>query len=157
MGGKIITYSVICLLQFALMLLIGRFLFPLLGLIEFNPGHQLIEMFVIALFSGLAAIGLGILIGTVAETQEQTAPFSAILVIILAALGGVWVPTFIMPEFMQKISALTPMNWGLSAFYDVILRNSSFSSILWNLAYLLLFFGLTQIIAIMYHNKKNNL
>ncbi len=157
MGGKIITYSIICLLQFGLMLLIGRFIFPLIGLIEFNPGNQLVEMFIIALFSGLAAIGLGILIGTVAETQEQTAPFSAILVIILAALGGVWVPTFIMPEFMQKISALTPMNWGLSAFYDVILRNSSFSAILWNLVYLLLFFGFTQIVAIIYHHKKNNI
>ena len=157
LGGKIVTYSMICLLQFALMLLIGKYIFPLLGLIEFEFGHQLTELFIIAFCSGLAAIGLGVLIGTIARTQEQTAPFASILIIILAALGGVWVPTFIMPEFMQKISAITPMNWALSSFYDVILRNSSLSSILINLSYLLLFSLVTLTIAVLYHKKRNTL
>ncbi|MGM5631277.1 ABC transporter permease [Apibacter raozihei] len=155
--GKIITYSLICLLQFSLMLLIGIFIFPYLGLIPFDTGNRLIEMFIIALCSGLSAIGLGILIGTIARTQEQTAPFAAILVIILAALGGVWVPTFIMPEFMQKISVLTPMNWGLSSFYDIILRNSSLLQVYPNLLFLLSFFILILWLSVFYNNKRNSI
>lgn len=153
LGGKIITYTVICLIQFALMLLIAKYIFPLIGLIEFDPGAQLPLMVLIAFVAGLAAIGLGILIGTLAETQEQSAPFGAIFVIILAALGGVWVPTFIMPEVMQKVSAFSPMNWGISAFYDVILRNGTATDIARPLGYLLLFFVITLIAAIFYDKK----
>ncbi|GGC16528.1 ABC transporter [Parapedobacter defluvii] len=153
LGGKIVTYTVICLIQFALMLLIAKYIFPLIGLIEFDPGAQLPLMVLIAFVAGLAAIGLGILIGTLAETQEQSAPFGAIFVIILAALGGVWVPTFIMPEVMQKVSAFSPMNWGISAFYDVILRNGTATDIARPLGYLLLFFVITLIAAIFYDKK----
>jgi len=153
LGGKIMTYTVICLIQFALMLLIAKYIFPLIGLIEFDPGAQLPLMILIAFVAGLAAIGLGILIGTVAETQEQSAPFGAIFVIILAALGGVWVPTFIMPEVMQKVSAFSPMNWGISAFYDVILRNGTAADIARPLGYLLLFFAVTLLAALFYDKK----
>ena len=153
LGGKIITYTIICLIQFTLMLLIAKYIFPLIGLIEFDPGSQLPLMVLIAFVSGLAAIGLGILIGTIAETQEQSAPFGAIFVIILAALGGVWVPTFIMPEVMQKVSAFSPMNWGISAFYDVILRNGTAADIALPLGYLLLFFIITLLAAILYDKR----
>lgn len=157
LGGKILIYGLICLFQFFLMLLIARFVFPLVGLIPFFPGPQLMLMIIIAIASGLAAIGLALLIGTIAETQEQSAPFGAILVIILAALGGVWVPTFVMPLFMQKVAAFSPMNWGLSAFYDVILRNGTFIDIGLNLIYLLLFFIACTGIAIIYDkNKRRN-
>lgn len=154
LGGKILTFAVICLIQFLLMLLIAKYVFPLIGLIAFEPGSQFPLMLLIAFVAGLAAIGLGILIGTIAETQEQSAPFGAIFVIILAALGGVWVPTFIMPEIMQKISAFSPMNWGISAFYDVILRNGTAADIAQPLAYLLAFFAVTLLAAVIYDKRK---
>src|SRR5690606_4136624 len=140
LGGKILTYVIICLIQFILMLLIARFVFPYLGLISFKTGNNLFIMLIVVLFSALAAIGLGILIGTVCKTQEQSAPFGAIFTIILAAIGGIWVPTFVMPEFMQKLSIVSPMNWGISSFYDIILRNGNLSDIFPELIYLFLFF-----------------
>lgn len=154
MAGKVITYSVICLIQFALMLLIARYVFPLIGLIPFVAGDKLLPMVLIAFMSGLAAIGIGTLIGTVADTQEQSAPFGAIFTIILAALGGVWVPTFIMPAMMQKVSALSPMNWGISAFYDIILRNGTYDDILRPLLYLFLCFLVTACAALWYDKRR---
>ena len=112
-------------------------------------------LFVVAFFAGLAAIGLGLLLGTVARTQEQSAPFGATLVVILAALGGVWVPVFIMPRFMQLLSNISPMNWGLNAFYDVFLRNGGFMEIVPEITLLFLFFALTTIISIAYYERKN--
>ena len=154
-AGKIITYTVICLIQFVLMLLIARFIFPYLGLIPFIPGN-LIAMTIIVLFSAFAAIGLGILIGTISKTQEQSAPFGAIFTIILAALGGIWVPVFVMPEMMQRISIVSPMNWGISAFYDIILRNGTLADISKELLHLFLFFAGTFLLSI-WINKRNNL
>lgn len=153
--GKTLTYVVICFIQFLLMLLIARFIFPYLGLIPFKTGNHLFLMMVVVLFSALAAIGLGILIGTICKTQEQSAPFGAIFTIILAAIGGIWVPTFVMPEFMQRLSVVSPMNWGISAFYDIILRNGNLRDISPELIYLFIFFLATLLLSILI-NRKNS-
>lgn len=152
--GKTVTFLVICMIQFYLMVAVGVYLFPLLGLEPLQAGGKLLLMSVVALCSGFAAIGFGILLGTVSQTQEQSAPFGATSVVILAAIGGVWVPVFAMPAFMQFVSGLSPMNWGLNAFYDVILRNSDLWAILPRLALLLAFFVLMTGIAIVYDEKK---
>lgn len=154
LAGKTATYLIICVIQFFLMIAVGIYLFPYLDLPVLDVSGKLFLMTVVAIFSGLAAIGLGVLLGTIAKTQEQSAPFGATSVVILAAIGGVWVPVFAMPKVMQFVSNISPMNWGLNAFYDVLLRNGSIIDILPELFYLLLFFTITITIAIVYDKKK---
>jgi ABC-2 type transport system permease protein len=154
MGGKIITYLVICMIQFYMMVAVAVYIFPHLGLPSLNVNGHLFMMSIVALFSGFAAIGFGILLGTVAKTQEQSAPFGATSVIILAAIGGVWVPVFAMPATMQIIAQSSPMNWGLNAFYDVLLRQAGVSGILYEIGLLFLFFIVTTSIALAYDKKK---
>ncbi|MFD2967364.1 ABC transporter permease [Sphingobacterium bambusae] len=155
--GKTVGYLIVSLIQFYLMLLVGVYLFPYLGLHQFQVQGYFPLLSLIAIFSGLAAIGLGILIGTIASTQEQSAPFGATLTVVLAAFGGVWVPVFLMPNIMQKLSVLSPMNWGLSAFYDVLLRHAGLTAILPAIILLFLFFILTLSIAIIYDKKKKTI
>lgn len=152
--GKTVAYVVVSLIQFYLMLLVGVYLFPSLGLQQFQVDGHFVLLTIVALFSGLAAVGLGVLIGTIAKTQEQSAPFGATLTVVLAALGGVWVPVFVMPFVMQKLSVLSPMNWALSAFYNVLLREASVAQVFPDIILLLLFFVLTLSIAILYDKKK---
>jgi len=134
---------------------VGIYLLPTMGLPRLEVSGRLSLLFAVALFAGLAAVGLGLLLGTVARTQEQSAPFGATFVVILAAMGGVWVPVFIMPPFMQHLSNLSPMNWGLNAFYDVFLRNVGFREILPEISLLLLFFIITTGISIIYNERRN--
>lgn len=153
-GGKTITYLIICMLQFFLMLATGMFIFPKIGLPILELNGTFFMMSLVALFSGLAAIGFGILLGTIAKTQEQSAPFGATSVVILAAVGGVWVPVFAMPEIMQYVAKASPMNWGLEAFYDVLLRNNSIAEI-WPLLLALFVFFIGMIgLSIIYDEKK---
>lgn len=154
LAGKTVMYLIICLIQFYMMIAVAIFLFPHLGLPPLNVKGNLILMSIVALFSGLAAIGFGILLGTIAKTQEQSAPFGATSVIILAAIGGVWVPVFAMPKVMQFIAQSSPMNWGLEAFYDVLLRNGSLLDLLPELFLLFLFFIVTTTLALLYDKKK---
>lgn len=155
LGGKIITYLSVCMIQFSLMILLGVYLFPLLELptLEFGV-TSILPLFTVALFSGLAAIGFGILLGTVATTQEQAAPFGATSVVILAAIGGIWVPVFLMPQLMQLLSNISPMNWGLMAFYDVLLRQNGWEAIFPELGLLFLFFMITISISIYYDKNQ---
>jgi len=154
LAGKTITYLVICMIQFYMMVAVAVFLFPHLGLPSLNVQGHLFMMSIVAVFSGFAAIGFGILLGTIANTPEQSAPFGATSVIILAAIGGVWVPVFAMPKIMQIIAESSPMNWGLNAFYDVLLRNGSILEILPEISLLFLFFIITTTIALLYDKKK---
>ncbi|MFT3793718.1 ABC transporter permease [Flavobacterium sp.] len=153
-AGKTITYLIICMIQFYMMLAVAVYLFPHIGLPALNVDHNFLLMSIVALFCGFAAIGYGILVGTIAKTQEQSAPFGSTSVIILAAIGGVWVPVFAMPKMMQVIAQCSPMNWGLNAFYDVILRNVGLVDILPEISLLFLFFIVTTIIALFYDKKK---
>ncbi|TDE54999.1 ABC transporter permease [Flavobacterium sp. GT3P67] len=156
LAGKTITYLIICMIQFYMMVAVALFLFPHIGLPSLNIEGNLFLMSIVALFSGFAAIGFGILIGTVAKTQEQSAPFGATATIILAAIGGVWVPVFAMPKVMQIIAQSSPMNWGLNAFYDVLLRNAGILDILPEISLLFLFFVITITIALLYDKKKRS-
>ncbi|MGQ7947256.1 ABC transporter permease [Flavobacterium sp. WC2509] len=154
LAGKTVMYLIICLIQFYMMIAVAVFLFPHLGLPALNVEGNLILMSIVALFSGLAAIGFGILLGTIAKTQEQSAPFGATAVIILAAIGGVWVPVFTMPKMMQIIAQSSPMNWGLEAFYDVLLRNGDLLDLVPELFLLVAFFIVTTTLALLYDKKK---
>jgi ABC-2 type transport system permease protein len=153
--GKTFTYLIICVIQFLLMVAVGVWLFPYMDLPQFDVTGKMFHLIIVTLFAGLAAIGFGVLLGTVADTQEQSAPFGATSVVVLAAVGGIWVPVFLMPEFMQKIAAFSPMNWGLNAYYDIILRNSGIGEIAKELIFLFLFYVAMVAIALFYDRKQN--
>ncbi|WP_298538801.1 ABC transporter permease [uncultured Aquimarina sp.] len=153
-AGKAFLFLFVSLLQFTLILLLGIYVFPKLGLPILDLGDNLGLLYLVALSSGLGAIGLGILLGTVFSSHEQAAPFGAVLVVLLAAIGGVWVPVFAMPDTMQLIAKISPMNWGLEAFYDCFLRKGSLIDILPEIGLLIGFFISTIVIAILYYEKK---
>lgn len=153
--GKIITYLIICLLQFYTILLIAKFVFPLMHLPQLQlSANKLFLMSALTLTAGLAAISLGILLGIVCKTQEQSAPFGATFVVILAAIGGVWIPVFAMSETMQIASKTSPMNWALNGYYDIMLRNGSFIDIIPEMILLTLFFFVIITIALLYDKNK---
>jgi len=153
--GKTFTYLIICIIQFLLMVAVGVYLFPYMDLPQFDVTGKMFNLLVVTFFAGLAAIGFGVLLGTMAKTQEQSAPFGATSVVVLAAIGGIWVPVFLMPEFMQTVAKFSPMNWGLNAYYDIILRNSSIVNIAKELIFLFLFYIAMVAISLFYERKQN--
>jgi ABC-2 type transport system permease protein len=137
------------------MVAVGIYLFPYMDLPQFDVTGKMFHLIIVTIFAGLAAIGFGVLLGTVADTQEQSAPFGATSVVVLAAIGGIWVPVFLMPEFMQSIAKFSPMNWGLNAYYDIILRNSGIGGIAKELGFLFLFYIAMVTISLFYERKQN--
>lgn len=157
LGGKVITYLVICMIQFYMILLVGKYLFPVIGLASFEFIDKLALLSVVTLFAGLVAVSLGILLGTLAKTQEQSSPFGATFVVILAAISGVWVPVFAMPTMMQYVAKISPMNWALNGYYTVLLRDGGLTQIGYDIILLLLFSILMLTIALIYDKKKRSM
>ncbi len=130
LGGKVFAYLLICLLQFVLMLLVGRYLMPLLGTPQLDMGSAPLALVLVAVSSALAACGYGMLVGVLARSFDQAAIFGSVSVVIAAALGGVMVPVYMMPQAMQTISIISPLGWGLEAFLDIFVRGGDLSSVL---------------------------
>jgi len=153
--GKVSVYFTVGILQAAFMLLLGIYILPLFGMPALTLGSGILALLLVTISISLAASGYGILIGTIATSQEQSSIFGSISVVILAAIGGIWVPIFMMSETMIKVSKLSPLNWGLNAYYDIFLRNTSVFGIINYVIYLLLF-SLSCILAAWLYNRYKN-
>jgi ABC-2 type transport system permease protein len=120
--GKLLPYYLVNLGQIVLMFTVGALLFDLdLG----DP----IALVVVSLALGAAATGLGLLIAAFGRTEAQVGALAVSSSITLAALGGLMVPSFVMPGPMQKIAVVTPHAWALAAYHDVMLRGGHVAAV----------------------------
>lgn len=140
---KTIVFVVICLVEALLIFLTGVYFMPLFGLPQLQIGGNYGAIFFISLASALAASGYGIAIGAIASTHVQASTFGSVSTVILAAVGGVWIPVMVMPDIMRKISAFSPLNWGVNGYYEVFLRNASTLDVLPDILKLAGFFVLS--------------
>jgi len=156
--GKVAAHLIICMIQFALMLAAGRFILPLFGTPVLELGSAPVALLLVAISAALAACGYGILVGVIAKSYDQAAIFGAVSIVIAAALGGVMVPVYVMPRFMQDISIISPLGWGLEAFLDIFVRNGDFISVLPQIIPLFGFFSTCMVIAmvIFYRWRRGN-
>ena len=145
--SKVGVYLCVCLLQLTLIVITGIFILPLYGLPALKLGHSVTAMLGMSVSSSLAAIGYGLAIGSIARTNQQASIFGAVSVVILAAIGGVWIPIFLMPRFMQFVSKISPLNWGLNGFNEIFVRNCGFLDILPYFSASILFFIITLLIS----------
>jgi len=138
-SGKIIAYTLVCLIQFAVIVGAGVFILPLFGLAAFDPGQQPVLFLIVLVSIIAAACGYGILLGTIGRTYEQIAVFAPVSIVIGAALGGIMVPIYALPDFLRPVCLFSPLYWGQSGFYDLLLRGGNLASILPESVALLLF------------------
>ncbi|RXJ57877.1 ABC transporter permease [Candidatus Marinarcus aquaticus] len=127
--SKIFPYFIINQIQVVCMILVGMYIVPLLGgdTLEISGNYGMI--FLVSSVVSLGSISFALLIANIAKTTEEATTYGGISNIILAALGGIMVPKFVMPKFMQDATDFSPMSWGLESFLEVFVRGGSFSDI----------------------------
>ncbi len=157
--GKMIPYFGINLLQVVAMLLIGVLVVPALGGDRLALGSSVSGLLLIAISTSLAAVCYSLFVAQLSSTVEQATIFSGVCNIIMAAIGGIMVPRFIMPPVMQELSQVSPMAWALDGFFDILLRNGDITDVLPEAGALSLFallmFTLATLIALRNPRAKN--
>jgi ABC-2 type transport system permease protein len=83
-------------------------------------------------------VSYAICIGVFARTEQQATGFGAISIVILAAIGGLMVPSFAMPGSFRLASSISPLHWGLEAYYGLFLEGGGFNTIWANILPLVL-------------------
>ena len=127
--GKLLPYMGITLVQAALMLMVGVWIVPLLGGGQLTLGHAPFALLLMTLAAGFAAVSYALLIANLVSTAEQATIFTGVANLLMAAIGGIMVPRFVMPPAMQAISLHSPMAWGLEGFLDVFLRQGGVAAV----------------------------
>jgi len=128
--GKMIPYLIINAIQVIIMIAIGMYVVPLCGGTALTLGKSLRGLMLIAAAVSFSAISMALFIASAARTTEQATTIGGVLNIIFGALGGLMIPKFVMPGFMQEIADISPMSWGLEGFLDIFLRNGGVSDVL---------------------------
>lgn len=145
LAAKALPYVGVGVLQAALMLAIGVWLMPILS----GEGLSLAGMHwgalaLVLLSISCAAIALGLALASVVRSHAQASTSGPILNVLMAALGGIMVPAFMMPPVMQTMASFSPMNWGLEGMLSVILRHGDMTEA-WPYAARLLAFALLML------------
>ena len=153
--SKQITYLIVTLLQAALIFAIGIWLFPSLGLPQLNLPSDLLGLFVVSFITGWCAVSFAICVGVFAQTQEQANGIGAVSVVLMAAIGGLLVPSFAMPESFQPVIRMSPLHWCLQAYYGLFLEGGKLKDIILNILSLLSITILIQLIALFGLKRKN--
>lgn len=143
-GSKLVVYVLVALLQVTFIFSIGVFVFPAMNLPKLIIPHNFVAVLYMAVITAIAAVSYAFMIGSLAKTQEQANGFGAVSIIIFAALGGVLVPVFIMPDILKIISKFSPLYWCLEGFYILFLKGGNFVTLFVNTLPILLFIAICQ-------------
>ncbi|PIB34412.1 ABC transporter [Reichenbachiella sp. 5M10] len=137
--GKMLVYVGVAMLQIAMIFGVSMLVFPWLDLPQLVMPDAMGAFFVVVLLSSMAAVSFSLMIGTLAQTLEQCIGMGAISVIIFGAIGGIWVPTFVMPGYMQALTAISPLHWCLEGFYILFLKGGSWKELFPIIVYISVF------------------
>lgn len=152
--AKLIPYFLINQLQFVGMLVLGYFVLPALNMPAFLLSGEWWHYAVLSGAVSLAALGYGLLVSVIARTTEHAVVLGGGGIIIMAAIGGIMVPVYVMPEIMQTISQFSPMGWGLSGFQNLLLNQSELSQIANSLWKLIVFGTISLGLAAMIYQRQ---
>jgi ABC-2 type transport system permease protein len=121
--GKLLPYYLVNLIQIGLMFTVGVVLFGI------QTGN-LSGLILVSLALAACANGLGLMVAALGRTEAQIGALGVFFAVILSALGGMMVPTFVMPEVMETLSRFTPHAWALSGYHDLMLRGLGLADVL---------------------------
>jgi ABC-2 type transport system permease protein len=118
--GKIIPYVILALINTVEVLIIGSLLFdvPIRGDIVLILGLSSIFL--------LSGLGIGLLISTVAKTQQEATLGAFMLILPSIFLSGFFFPIEAMPRLLQAISYAIPLR-----YYLVIIRSLVIKGVSW--------------------------
>lgn len=123
-AAKLIPLLSVAIVLFAVGLGVSRWVFgvPIVGSIPL--------IFFAAFVYLIGALGLGLWISTIVNTQQQAMFIAFFLVLIYLLMSGLFTPVRSMPEWAQWIAELNPVKHFIVIIRSVMLKGSGFMDIL---------------------------
>jgi ABC-2 type transport system permease protein len=129
MVGKIIPNFLVTLAQIVIIFAAAVWVLPLMGMDRLSLGEEPLAVVILSLVLALCSTSLGVLIAAIAKTEGQIGGLSNVGLWVMGALGGAFMPTFLMGDFLAMVGKLVPHGWATEAFYDLLLRGKGLADI----------------------------
>ncbi|HYA18653.1 MAG TPA: ABC transporter permease [Bryobacteraceae bacterium] len=121
LGSRCVSATVI---STAIMLMLFAFARAVYGVrIEGSVAGFLVICLAFSLMTG----ALGLMVAALGKTPEATRGISVLFTLVMVMLGGAWVPTFIFPEWLQRITIAIPTRWAVDGLDGVVWRGYRFT------------------------------
>lgn len=121
--GKSLTCAV------TIMMVIGFLV--VIGMNVFGMPMQSFALLALALFAiAICFSGLMMMLAAIAKTEQALNGMGWAVLMIFAMVGGAMLPLFLMPEWLQQASHVSPVKWGILALEGAIWRDFSLREML---------------------------
>lgn len=146
-AAKLIPFWIIGLVQLTVGLLVARLIFqiPIEG--------SLVLLYTGAALYLVAALGIGLWVSSVAETQQQAVFVAFSLMMVYILMSGLFTPVRSMPEWAQGIAALNPLMHYISMMRAVMLKGAGLLEVLPRLGALALAGAVLMTLAVRQYRK----
>jgi ABC-2 type transport system permease protein len=122
--GKILPFLILTFVEMGLVLIFGQIIFS----VEVKGSYLLLSG--LAFLFLFTTLGLGIFISTITSTQQQAMFVSWFFMVFMIMISGFFIPIDNMPDFMQKLTYLSPMRYFLYIVRDIIQKDAGFMYLL---------------------------
>jgi ABC-2 type transport system permease protein len=116
MAGKAIPSMLVGIVQATLVLLVAQLWFRIPFAGSFFTLYAGLTVFL------LAAVGIGLLLSSVAATMQQAMLFSFLLIMPFSLLSGLTTPISSMPELLQYLTLINPLRYAIDMAHRVYLE-----------------------------------
>ena len=147
-AAKLIPLWLIALLELTLGLLVARFVFhvPMVGSIAL--------IFASAALYLVAALGIGLFVSTLVNTQQQAMFVTFFIIMIYLLMSGLFTPIRSMPDWAQLLAELNPVKHFIGIMRAVMLKGAGVSDILRPLAALAVFGAVVLSLAVRQYGRR---
>jgi len=146
LGGKVLGIFFMGVAQVGILILASAILFQ----VKWGNPLGIAGLILAAVFG---ATGWGMLITAFARTPAQVGSTGTIVMLIFSILGGSFISIENFPPFMQTISKITPIAWGLDGF-NILARGGALSRLVEPITALLIMGAVLFGIAVVLFNRN---
>jgi len=121
--GKLIPFLIIGLLELTIGLIVAVLLYglPITG--------SLFVLYSYAIIYLIAVLGIGLLISTKSQTQQQVMMISFFFILIFVLLSGAFTSVDNMPEIAQKLNRFNPVYYFMNVIRMVLMKGAGFNDL----------------------------
>ena len=109
-------------------------LMTLLGLAVGMRPASFPKLLAAAICIAAAFTGVMMVISVLGKTEQSVSGAGTAIILVLAMVGGCMIPAMFLPGFLQSISVISPVRWGILSLEGAIWRDFSWTEMLPSLA-----------------------
>ena len=120
--GKALATALVALLQIAITFAFGRLAFGV------TITGSWAGFVLLALAAALLSAATGLLVAALGGEEGRARSVAILAILILSMLGGLWLPSFLLPEWVRRAALGLPTTWAARGFEGVTWQGMGFTA-----------------------------